>query len=185
MPISLRCRHSRNPGLCNCGEAPVHNESEQALPPSFYEQRDCRAQERERLHAVVLAAVMRRDAAHIGPDAVLNEHALSTAPPTPGEADRSATGGDAPSSSPTPLEQATTAEAAAAEPLRAIPPRLPMPPEPPRMALREAVELVQAAERGRQARERVAALQLARRRNDAQQRIRAAGTVGFTAKHTA
>ena len=84
-----------------------------------------------------------------------------------------------PESAPVPLELAAAQDAAGAatqQPAR----RLPLQPDPPRMAQQEAVALVQAAERGRQARERVAALQLARRREDARQRIRAAGTVGLS-----
>ena len=137
-------------------------------------------QERERLQAVAAKAGGTRNSFTTGAVSLHGDAELSADPPS-----QTADGGSAATEEgmvehvPVPQEPAAAQDAAGAPPQQAAPPRPPLPPEPPRMALQKAVALVQAAERGRQARERVAALQLARRRDDARQRIRAAGTVGL------
>ena len=130
-------------------------------------------QDRERLHAVVLAARASRGSSISSANGTVSLHALATpSAVTPAQtAENDSAPADEATLDPAPVPPKPAQQAA--------PPRPPLLPDPPRMALQEAVALVQAAERGRQARERVAALQLARRRDDARQRIRAAGTVGL------
>ena len=141
-------------------------------------------QDRERLHAVVLAARPSRGSPISSANGTVSLHAGAT--PSAVTPAQTAEGDSAPADeatlepAPVPPEPAVELEAEGAPPQQAAPPRPPRLPDPPRMTLQEAVALVQAAERGRQARERVAALQLARRRDDARQRIRAAGTVGLS-----
>ena len=135
------------------------------------------SQERERLQAVVAAAKASR--AFRSSSTSDAERLHGNAEPSADPPSETAAGSSAAAEAGTPEPVPLPLEPTAAQDSIGAPPQPTAPPEPPRMALQEAVTLVQAAERGRQARERVAALQLARRRNDARQRIRAAGTVGL------